>query len=139
MTNDRRFIGSGVKDETIGRLMERTEALMDQNKSFERTLDTFNGTMETFGRTVMELKGSVQQLSKSIDRQEEIDDRCDKHEKRLDAIDTMTVNLPIVVAEVLFWRRVLGGGFHALWKLAAFAVSTGGIGGLAVHWLGTAH
>lgn len=130
--NDRRFIGSGEKDETIGRLLERTEAMMKQNQSFERTLGTFSGTMENFGRTVAKLEGAVQHLSNAIDRQEEIDGRCDKLESRVWTLEAVTAQLPVIMGEVLFWRRVLGGGIHAFWKIAAFLLSAGGLGAVAM-------
>lgn len=130
--NDRRFIGSGQKDETIGRLLERTEQLMNQNESFERTLGTFNQTMDSFGKTVAKLEGAVQHLSNAIDRQEAIEDRCRSAENRLDRLDAVTKKLPEIEAEVLFWRRVLGGGIHAFWKIAAFLVSSGGLGAVSM-------
>lgn len=133
--NDRRFIGSGEKDETIGRLLERTEQLMDQNRSFERTLGTFNGTMDTFGRTVAKLEGAVQHLSNAIDRQDQLEDRCRTADMRLDKLDAITKNLPAIEGEVMFWRRVLGGGIHAFWKIAAFMVSSGGLGAVTMKFI----
>jgi len=130
--NDRRYIGSGEKDETIGRLLERTETILRQNESFERTLDTFNGTMDSFGKTVAKLEVAVQHLSNAIDRQEAIEDFCNTAKTRLDNLEAVTERLPEIEDEVLFWRRVLGGGIHAFWKIAAFLVSSGGLGAVSM-------
>jgi hypothetical protein len=53
---------------------------------------------------------------------------------RVKDLEEKTADLPTVADTVLFWRRVLGGGFSAAWKIAALILSSGLIGGSVVKF-----
>jgi len=57
-------------------------------------------------------------------------ERLDSAEARMDAIEKKTENLPLIETEVMFWRRLLGGGFWAFWKIAGLVTGSGIVGSL---------
>ena len=56
-------------------------------------------------------------------------------EFRLKAVEDRTASLPKLEADLTFWRRVIGSGVHAVWRLALFALSSGGIGAILTKLL----
>ncbi len=93
---------------------------------------------------VKELKAAVDVLSQNVRSTgeavsrlslEKCGERLDDHDGRIKALEAKTVNLPTIETEIMFWRRVLGGGFHALWKMTLALVGAGGFGAwLASHF-----
>lgn len=86
---------------------------------------------------VKELKSAVDGLSQNVKSTgdavarlslEKCGERLDDHENRIKALEAKTQNLPTIETEIMFWRRVLGGGFKALWKICAALIGSGFIG-----------
>lgn len=95
---------------------------------------------------VKELKAAVDGLSQNVKSTgdavarlslEKCGERLDDHDGRIKALETKTHNYPIIETEIMFWRRVVGGGFHAVWKIALALAGAGGFGAWLsshFHW-----
>lgn len=68
---------------------------------------------------------------------EKCGERLNDHDGRIGALEAKTKNLPVIETEIMFWRRVLGGGFHAVWKITLALAGAGGFGAWLsshFHW-----
>jgi hypothetical protein len=65
---------------------------------------------------------------------EKYGERLMEHDRRFDMLESRMPNYALMESEFIFWRRVLGSGFHAVWKLALFGISAGGAGAAIVKW-----
>lgn len=101
---------------------DRLEAREDRKEIINR-LDGLTQTMQSTSNAISNLS------------LEKCGERLDKAERRLAVLEGKTANLPVIETEVMFWRRVLGGGFHAFWKIAALIIGSGGIGAALVKWI----
>lgn len=59
----------------IGRLLERTEALMEQHSDFKRTLDSLDTTLESFGKTITKLESALDHITRTLPSQEKLIER----------------------------------------------------------------
>jgi hypothetical protein len=133
------------KDTTDGRIARLEEAFLNLSKAREEDRSDAKEAREV-GRAdraeilaeIKDLKGITTELSQTVTstgnaiRQlslEKCGERLDGHDGRIDALENKTKNLPIIETEVMFWRRVLGGGFRAIWKIIVLIVGSGAVGG----------
>jgi chromosome segregation ATPase len=55
---------------------------------------------------------------------------------RLDKLEAVCKTLPSIESEVMFWRRLLGGTFSALWKIVALVLGSEVLAGyIFKHWI----
>ena len=99
---------------------ESRDEAREESKALLMRLDRMDQTITSTANAVANL--GIAKLS----------ERMTAAENALDGLITKTKNLPLIETEVMFWRRVLGGGFRAAWKLALFAVGSGGVGAATV-------
>lgn len=129
-----------------GRVARLEEAFLNLSKSREEDRADAKETREVSRAEraeilseLKDLKGITTGLSQTMQSTgnaiatlslEKCGERLSGHDERLDALENKTQNLPIIETEVMFWRRVLGGGFRAVWKIIVLIVSSGAVGGL---------
>lgn len=111
-----------LEEAMLGAKEDRIEARADRKDMISR-LDALTQTIQSTGNTVANL--ALEKCGERLDRHDNKFFDCDE---RLRALEGRTQNLPKIETEVMFWRRVLGGGMHALWKIAALIIGSGTIG-----------
>lgn len=129
-----------ARDSTDGRISRLEEAVlnMKEDRLQSRTdradilaeIKDVKNSLSSLAQNVQSTGQAVAQLSL-----ERCGERLERHDWRIAELEKKTENLPVIETEVMFWRRVLGGGFHAAWKIAAVILSSGALGGLSVKML----
>lgn len=111
-----------LEEAMLGFKEDRIESRQDRKDIIAR-LDQMNQVLQSTGAAVATL--TLQDCGT----------RLTDHDGRIAALENKTKNLPVIETEVMFWRRVLGGGFHAFWKVAGALLGSGIIGAGIAHWL----
>lgn len=115
-----------VEEAIAGFKEDRIEARQDRKDIISR-LDQLSQAVQSTGAAVQALS-----LEKCGERLDAHDKRLERIDQRLTDLETKTKNLPVIETEIMFWRRVLGGGMHATWKIGTFAIGSGAIGAAIV-------
>jgi hypothetical protein len=122
----------------LSRIEEALANLKDDRHQARSDRNDLLAEMKELKASVFQLTQSMQSTSAVVSQMslENYGLRLNKHDERIDLLENRTQNLPLIETEVIFWRRVLGGGFHALWKILAVIVSSGAVGALVdKYWL----
>jgi hypothetical protein len=113
---------ANAKEDRVETRVSRAE-LLSEIKDIKIIVNRLSLDVQTTGNAVAQLTS------------ENCGQRLTKHDERLDMLENRTQNLPIIESEVMFWRRVLGNGFHALWKVLAVVIGSGAVGGVVTKWI----
>ncbi len=123
--HDRRYIGTSKFDETIGRLLERTEQIQQQNRDFDRTLETFNRMLGEVRDTMAELRTTVKQLNDSQPKHDELESRVAELERLVEVMQPAVSSWQKVKDKAIGWGAIIvllalagGGSGFALLKAA---------------------
>lgn len=115
-----------VEEAILGFKEDRIEAREDRKDIIAR-LDRMSQNVQSTGQAVANLA-----LEKCGERLSVHDSQLSVLSNKIGELEVNTQNFPVVESEVMFWRRVLGGGFHAFWKISALVIGSGGVGGVLV-------
>lgn len=113
-----------IEEAILGFKEDRIEARADRKEIISR-IDMMAQSVQSTGTAVANLS-----LEKCGERLAAHDKILADYGERLDNLENKTRNFPLIETEIMFWRRVLGGGFHAAWKIAAVIIGSGSVGGI---------
>jgi len=85
--------------------------------------------LDAMSQAVQSMGGALATLSL-----EKCGERLDSAEKRLVELERHTEPLPLILPDLLFWSRVIGTGWRAAVRIAAFTISTGLVGIILNDW-----
>lgn len=128
---------SATLDGRVSRLEEAEANAKDYREESRQDRRDILAEIKELKTSLNAVAQSVQSTGDAVQRLslEKCGERLDKCEMRLSALENRTQNLPTIETEVMFWRRVLGGGFRALWKIAAVILGSGTAGALIAKFL----
>lgn len=115
----------GRIEEAIGNLKEeRRDARQEQRDTNEKILarlDAMQQTLQSTGAQVATL--AVERCGERLDAH---DVRFSDQDRRIAAVETAAAGLP----DLLFWKKVLGGGAGAVWRIVLTLLGAGAAGGV---------
>jgi hypothetical protein len=111
------------RDQMIGRLLERTEALMTQNEDFRRTLENIDHTIDGFRQAVSKLEVTLEQFAATMPDNKGLEARFYQMESRLDRSE----------AELDIWRGVRKKMVQLAFAVILMALSAGTVGGTFIR------
>lgn len=111
-----------LEEAVLSQKEDRIEARQDRKEVLQR-LDGLHQTIQSTSNAV-----AILALEKCGERLDKHDGKITDCDERLKSLENKTQNLPKIETEVMFWRRVLGGGMHAIWKIGVVVIGSGTIG-----------
>jgi hypothetical protein len=63
---------------------------------------------------------------------QDVGPRIARNTARIEVLEEKVAGLPMLADDVQFFRRVLGVGWQAAWRLVAIVVGSGGVGALII-------
>lgn len=121
----------GRIEEAISSLKEdRREDRQDQRADSDKIAGRLDGLTQVVGATANAV--SALGLERCGERLDKIEARNIKADMRFEALEKATAPVPWIESELLFWQRLLGGGWRAAWKIVAVMAGSGGIGAIIV-------
>jgi len=102
-----------------------------------RRIDQQNDKVDRLGDSLIEIRGSLSNMDQTLKSTGSLLNvvAMEKCGERLDKLEAKCINLPLVESEVMFWKRVLGGGAHALWKIGGMLTASGLVGALITKYI----
>jgi 16S rRNA G527 N7-methylase RsmG len=114
-----RIIGGSHRDEAIGRLLERTEAIALQHEDFRRVLDGLNGTLAALRETIIRLDATLEVLR----------DRAEEHGEKISDYDGVKSRVGACEIELKKWAEIRSQIVKYAILVAALALTGSTVGG----------
>ena len=143
---DYELLIAGVQNQ-LGRLEAAQDRSTEDRREMKETITNLHGVLFDLRSAVLGLTQTVQSMTNQVlaltgqnsdERLKAHDGELAAQKGELTALRGKVGDLDRVRGELDFWRRVLGGGVHAVWKILLFMAGAGTIGELlikAVTWL----
>lgn len=116
---------TGNIERELGRLGEALENAKEDRAEFKLAvaelsaqISELNGSFRGMSQTVQSTASQIAGLA------------LEKCGERLDILESKTANLPSLERDMDFWRRLIGAGWAAFWRIVGLAVGSGAIGAL---------
>lgn len=107
----------------------RTEVIRRMDQQGEKT--------DRLSESILDVRGSIKNMEQTLSSTSSILNAVamEKCGDRLDKLEEKCRNLPLIESEIQFWKRVLGGGAHALWKIGGMLIASGLLGALITKYV----
>lgn len=121
----------------LGQITQALRNADEHRTEVTRRLDMLSGSIEKQHDNINAMRGAVANMEQSVKSSGQILTNIvmEKYGERLDHLEALCKNFPTIETELMFWKRVLGGGVHALWKIVALLVSAGFVGAAINRWI----
>lgn len=121
----------------LGQITQALRNADEHRTEVTRRLDMLSGSIEKQHDNINAMRGAVANMEQSVKSSSTVitNMAVEKYGERIDKLEAICKNFPTIETELMFWKRALGGGVHALWKITALLASAGFLGALIDHWL----
>ncbi len=109
---------------------EERQGAREERAGMKLSLDKLSEIVTTLQRSFDSLDSTMQQTTKEL-----VAINAARLGERVDRIEETTKNFSTVEADVVFWKRIIGGGWGLLWRIAGVLSASGAAGGLVAHWM----
>jgi chromosome segregation ATPase len=109
---------------------EERQGAKEERAGMKLSVDKLSEIVNNLQRSFDNLDNTMQQTTKEL-----VAINAARLGERVDKIEEITKNFAAVESDVMFWKRVVGGGWGIVWRVGGMLGASGGLSAIVAHFV----